>query len=104
MKRFTLIHPFLFTLTSVLFLYIRVSTTIAPTELLSPLFWLWFLLALLIFPAYRITKSRDWAGIALTLFVFAFFYEQRIFIAIFSVAIVILAFWFLYAKKYAKEK
>lgn len=104
MKRFTLIHPFLFTLTSVLFLYIRVSTTIAPTELLSPLFWLWFLLALLIFPAYRITKSRDWAGIALTLFVFAFFYEQRIFIAIFSVAIVILAFWFLYAKKIRKRK
>ena len=73
MKRSALIHPFLFTLTSVLFLYIRISTTIAPAEMLSPLFWLWFLLTLLVFPAYKIIKTWDGTGIALTLFVFTFF-------------------------------
>ncbi len=80
MKRSALIHPFLFTLISLLFTYIRVSTTIAPTEILRPLFWLWVLLGLLIIPFYKMTKNWDKAGIALTIFVFTFFYKRLIFI------------------------
>ena len=103
MKRSALIHPFLFTLTSILFLYIRVSTTIAPSEMLSPLLWLWFLLILLIFPIYKLTKTWDWTGVALTFFVFILFYEQIIFIAVFSIIAIIIAFWFLYAKKIRRK-
>ena len=84
MKRSALIHPFLFTLVSLLFTYIRVSTTIAPTEMARPLIWLWFFLGLLIFPTYKMTKNWDKAGIAMTIFVFAFFYKSLIFVAVFS--------------------
>ena len=104
MKRSALIHPFLFTLISILFLYIRVSTTIAPTEMLYPLFWLWLFLALLIFPVYKITKNWYQVGITLTLFVFAFFYEKNIFIGVFSIIAIITAFLFLYTKKIRKRK
>ena len=104
MKRSALIHPFLFTLVSILFTYIRVSTTIAVTEIFRPFFWLCFLLALLIFPAYKITKNWHKAGVALTIFVFAFFYKRLIFIAIASIAIIVIAFWFFYAKKIRRKK
>ena len=104
MKRSALVHPFLFTLTSVLFLYIRVSTTIAPAETFMPLFWLCLVLALLIYPAYKLSKNWDKTGIVLSLFVFTFFYEKIIFIAVFSLIIIIIALWFLYAKKIRRKE
>ena len=104
MKRSALIHPFLFTLVSLLFLYIQTSITIIPSEMLRPLLWLWLLLILLIYPAYKITKNWNWTGISLTLFVFAFFYEKNIFIAVFSVATIIILIWYFFLKKIYHRK
>jgi len=98
MKRLPLLHPFLFTLTSVLFLYIRVSSTIAPPEILRPLLVLWILLALLIFPIQKITKNWQKTGIALSFLVFAFFYEKNIFLLVFMTVALILLLWFFYTK------
>jgi hypothetical protein len=104
MKRSALIHPFLFTFTSVLFLYIRVSSTIAPPEILRPLFWLCLLLALLIFPVHKITKNWYKTGFVLTFFVFTFFYEKTIFLLVFFTVAFILAVWFFYTKKIRRRK
>jgi len=97
-KKTILIHPFLFTLISIQFLYQGASVTISFTQVFRALFLLWMLLVLLSFPAYKILKDWDWVGISLSLFAFGFFYEQHIFIVVVSILAIILLLLFFYIK------
>ena len=98
MKRSALIHPFLFALVSVLFLYFSTSAYISPLEMGRPVLFLFFLLTLVIFPAYKITKNWDWAGIILTIFVFGFYCEETIFIILFLSSASTIIIWLLYLR------
>ena len=98
MKRSALIHPFLFTLTSVLFTYIATSNVIAPSEAVRPLLGMWLLLLLLIFPLYKTTKSWDSTGIFLTLFVFIFYFVKIFFLVFFIITSAIIIIWGGYLK------
>jgi len=104
MKRSVIIHPFLFTTVAVLFLYIRVSTTIAPTEIFRPLFWMIVLLAALSIPLYKIIKDWEKTGFVLSFFAFIFYFEQVIFIATFSLTVILIVLWVLYTKTIRKRK
>lgn len=68
MRRFLGI-PFLFILASLLQLGYVSSTVVSPEQILRPLFVLWLLVALLIWPAYRLARDWNWTVMLLTVFV-----------------------------------
>ncbi|MBC8333646.1 MAG: hypothetical protein H8E29_00110, partial [Anaerolineales bacterium] len=103
MKRTALIHPFLFTLTSVLFLYLPASALISPSQMVRPIIWLCICLYLLFYPAYKITKNWDWAGIVLTIFVFGFYCEETVFIILFFSSASLIILWLLYLRLRRKK-
>ncbi len=103
MKRTVLIHPILYTVVSVLFLYIRISTTISPLEMLRSLLGMIVFLLVISFFVFRVSRSAEEAGIFLSLFVFAFYFERSIFLPVFSLTIIVLAVYFV-IKKLSKTK
>jgi len=54
MKRIALLHPFLITTVSILFAYVRIIVDIPPWQIIRPLLFLYLLLILLIYPAYKL--------------------------------------------------
>ncbi|HEX6032871.1 MAG TPA: hypothetical protein VFY83_00505, partial [Anaerolineales bacterium] len=68
-KRRFLLIPFLFVLSSLLQLAYASSHVVSPDQILRPLIVLWLLVALLIWPAYRLTYDWHWATVLLTVFV-----------------------------------
>ncbi len=102
MKRLNLLHPFLFTLASVLFVYLSSDVIASPDQILRPLLLLWFGLILLIWPAYRITgKNLYLASLLLTIFALGIFSTAPFFMAALEIsAVAILAgFIFSYLRK-----
>ena len=81
-KLFVNVHPFLFTLNSLLYLYLRNRWETPPSEILRPLFVLWILVLILYPLARKIAGSNEWSAILLTKFVFGFFSEQTYFILV----------------------
>jgi len=73
MHRSSFIHPFAFTLTALIFLYLRAEISVPPTELVLPVLLMWTGLFLLIWPAYWLTRNWEWAPILLTIFVLGFY-------------------------------
>ena len=79
MKRFVLLLPFLFTLASLLQLGYISAIVVSPGQILRPLVVLWGVLALLIWPAYWLTRDWTWAAILLTVFVLGFYFSSDFF-------------------------
>lgn len=98
MKRAALIHPVLYTIVAVLFLYIRISTTLSPLEMIRPLLAMIIFLLLISLLVFRVSKNWDEAGIFLSLFVFSFYFERSIFISAFSLTIIVLVVYFVVKK------
>ncbi len=92
MKRIFLhLHPFLFALASLLFLYSDARLTTSPGQLIRPLVVLWVILGLLYPLAYRVTGDLSWAGVLLTIFVFAFYFTKSDFVNLGLLVITIVA-------------
>ena len=81
-KIFLNAHPFLFTLDSLLYFWVKTRWETPPREILRPLLVLWVLLLVLYPLARKIAGSRDWAGILLTIFVLGFFFEEQYFFVV----------------------
>ncbi len=79
MKRYYLLTPFLFTLAYFLNTYYWIATITSPDQLFRPLLVLWMVLALLFYPAYRLTGDIKLASLALTIFVFSFYFSETFF-------------------------
>jgi hypothetical protein len=93
MKHLYLITPFLFTLSSILFSSDRVSTLVSPDQVLRLLIILEIFLALLMLPAYLITRDWEWASLLLTVLVFAFYFSPLFFAALGSLVLIVFVFW-----------
>lgn len=96
MKRAALVHPFLFTLASILILYENVAIIVSPSQILRPLAWASLLLLLLILPIYRISRSWNLTGLLLTIFVFGFYYWLPLFIIIGATSAITILIWAIY--------
>jgi hypothetical protein len=67
MKKFSaLLHPFLLTLGSMLFLYFQAWVMVPPDQVIRPVLFMWLILGLLAWPAFLIARDWYWAGILLT--------------------------------------
>jgi FtsH-binding integral membrane protein len=74
-KTFTVIHPWSFTLLSILLLYKLFGKESPPTEMVRP----WIILSVIniciFWIFYRFVKDIEVSAFLVTLFVFAFYYE-----------------------------
>jgi hypothetical protein len=95
MKQKALFHSFFFTLAFLLYQYSLTSVIVAPDQIIRPLFVLWAVLFVLIFPAHWLANSWDWAGILLSVFVLGFFTSRAIFYAFGLISLVGIAAWIL---------
>ena len=106
MKRYALLHPFLFTILSLLFIYEKAAVLVPVSEILRPLIVLWFILLLLLYPFYKLSKDWYVTGFLMTIFVFGFYYSEPVFILVVSIIVITLVFWAMYSflKKRAFDK
>lgn len=89
-KIVAIVHPFLFTLDSLLFFYVRAMSEVSPEEMLRPLLVLWIIVLALYPLARKVGGSRDWTGILLTIFVFGFFFHKDYFVTVGILAVVVI--------------
>jgi hypothetical protein len=99
MKR--LLHPFLFTVVSLLFLYLRASAYVSLDEVVRPLLIVWAIVVFLIFPLYILVRDWQWVGFILSLFVLTFYFSFNFFMLVFfATAVVFIIWWgYLFMKK-----
>lgn len=86
MKRRFLIIPFLFTLASLLQLNYIASIVVSPDQVFRPLLVLWLVVALLLWPAFWLTRDWNWAALLLTVFVLGIYSSS----AFFSIVLLVL--------------
>lgn len=98
MKRMALIHPVLYTFIAVFYLYLPVSKSISPFEMLRPLGGMLILLVFVALVLLKTVKNTNEAGVYLSLFVFAFYFERSVFELVFPVMIAILLIYFLFKR------
>ena len=80
MKRLpALLHPLMFSLASLLFLYAKAMVTVSPAQIIRPLIVFWTILALLIWPVFQFVRDWYWTGILLSLFVASMFFSSAFF-------------------------
>jgi hypothetical protein len=103
MKRLTLLIPFLLTLASLLQLSIIASVWISPEQLLRPLAVLWLILAILIWPAYWITRDWTWTALLLSVFVVGFYFSPEFFTIVFLLTLLGSVFWLAYTRLRRKK-
>lgn len=96
MKRSYLITPFLFTLSFVLYINYWVLTLASPDQFIRLISALVLLLVLLVYPAYRLTGTWEWASLLLTVFVFGFYFSQSFFLLVGSVVLIAVVLWQVY--------
>ena len=82
MKNRFLIIPFLFVLASFLQLGYISSHVVSPSQILRPLIVLWLVIALLIWPAYWLTRNWNWAVVLLTIIVLGFASSSEFFFVV----------------------
>jgi hypothetical protein len=103
MKRLTLLIPFLLTLASLLQLSVIASVWISPEQLLRPLVVLWLILAVLIWPAYWITRDWTWTALLLSVFVVGFYFSPEFFTIVFLLTLLGSIFWLAYIRLRRKK-
>jgi hypothetical protein len=79
LKKNIFLHPFLFTVASIAYLFLTSSVIVSPDQMVRPLFVFWGILILLIFPAYWVVQDWNWSGILLSAVVLIFFSSPIIF-------------------------
>jgi hypothetical protein len=72
-KRIRNIHPYVFALAGLIFVYGSTAVVASPTQLVRPLVVEWLILALLTWPINWIVRDRDWTAVLLTIFVLGFY-------------------------------
>lgn len=95
MKQIRLLHPILFTLGSLLFLYRNAWIIASPDQLGRPLLILGIILFLLAIPLYWVVRDHDWVAIILTIIALGFFSPSLIFIFAGTFTIAILFIYYL---------
>jgi hypothetical protein len=93
MKNRFLIIPFLFVLASLVQLGYVSSPVVSPDQILRPLITLWLFVALLIWPAYWLTRDWNWAAGLLTIFVLGFTFSSAFFSAVLLFMIIVGICW-----------
>ena len=98
MKRITLLVPFLLILASILQLAYIASIAVSPGQILRPLLILWLVLAVLIWPAYRLTGDWVWTALLLSVGVLAFTFSPELFSSVALVFLLGFVCWLAYAR------
>lgn len=93
MKNRFLIIPFLFVLASFLQLGYISSHVVSPSQILRPLIVLWLVIALLIWPAYWLTRDWNWAVVLLTIIVLGFAFSSEFFFIVLAFLAVVGVCW-----------
>lgn len=93
MKNRFLIIPFLFVLASLLQLGYISSHVVSPDQILRPLIVLWLAVALLILPAYWLTRDWDWAVVLLTIIVLGFASSSNFFSTVLAFLAIVGVCW-----------
>jgi len=92
------IHPFLFALVSLLFIYFQVMLETSPDEIFRPFVILSLGLVLLYPLAVKFAKSWEWGGILLTILVLGLFFQPEHFVIASTLAAFFIFLCFLYFK------
>ena len=98
MKRTALLIPFLFTLVSLLQLSYVASIVVSPDQIIRPLIFLWVLLGVFIWPAYKLTGNWDWTVLLLTVIVLGLFTSSSLFSTTLGFVITGSVLWFAFAR------
>ena len=98
MKSFHLLTPFLFSLAFLLNTYFWTASIASPDQLVRAVLVLWSLLALLFYPAYRLTRRSDLASLLLTVFVFGVYFSETFFKVIGSILLAAALLWWVYSR------
>ncbi len=98
MKRSALIHPFLFTVISIIYSYWVASSTISFEYIFRPLFFFLLLLILIAYPIHKVTMNWDWTGFSLSAFVLSFYYKKDVFLIVASSTVFLVFLWVLLTK------
>ena len=103
MKRYYFFAPFVFTVASVLYVYLITSGYVPPTQTFRSLLVLCAILAALIFPAFWILQDWQWASISLTIialsvFTTPSFFEIELILIVALIFLWIVAFYVLKRK------
>lgn len=98
MRRIVIIVPFLLALASLLHLNYIASMVVSPDQILRPLAVLWLLLALLIWPAWLLTRDWNWAALLLSVFVAGFYFSGDFFSTFLLFVLLVGAIWLAYAR------
>lgn len=93
MQRRFLFIPFLLVLASLLQLGYVASPVVSPEQILRPLIVLWLALALLVWPAYWLTRDWNWAAGLLTVFVMGVTFSSDLFSVVLAVLAILGACW-----------
>ncbi len=72
-------YPYLFTLVSLLFVYIPTSWSFPPTQIIRPFLILSAILFIISPIANKLGGDKDWGSILLTIFAFGFFFQEILF-------------------------
>jgi hypothetical protein len=86
MRKLAILTALFLTFASLYFLYVGVSFTLFPLEIVRPLLLLWTVVILFSWPAYWLTRDWNWAGILLVVLVLGFF-SRDLFALAYSVTI-----------------
>jgi len=98
MRRLVLFVPFLLVFASLLQLNLIASLYVSPNQIVRPLVFLWLLLALLIWPAYWLTRDWTWAALLLSVFVIGFSFSPAFFSTFILFAILGGVVWLAFAR------
>ncbi len=103
MRQVRLFPPLLLIFASLFFLYLSSSAIVSPDQLLWPLLVLCFVTGCLSFPAYWLTRDKDWASILLLVVALGFF-SSGIFAFSYSVTVVLITLLLAIAFRVLKRK
>lgn len=98
MKYFRLVVPFLLAFASLLQLNYVASMAVSPDQVLRPLIILCLLLALLVWPAYWITRDWTWTAILLSVLVIGLFFSTDLFTTFLLFMLLAGALWLGYSR------
>jgi hypothetical protein len=96
-------HPYLFTLVSLLFIYLVGSWSFPPTQVIRSLLFLWAVLFIIRPIANKLGGDENWGSILLTIFVFGLFF-QEVFYKLIGVMVVIIILLFIIFIHLLKQK
>ena len=96
MKYFSVISPFLYALAFLLITLQEVSLLVSPIQLFRPLLILWFLLLLLLYPAYLFASDWELAGFLLSVCLFGIAFSARFLKLAGLLLIIVLVVWQVY--------